>query len=157
MQAITAEAPPRSRSPRSRSHRDEQVAPLKVLLAEDDDDLRHLLAAVLRAEGYGVIEVRDGEQLLAAVAAQFAGDGDLVRPVDLIVSDIRMPGPNGLWVLASLRHIDWVTPFVVITAFADAATLAEAHRLGASAVLSKPVALQQLRDTLLNLTGPPAC
>lgn len=157
MQASTAESPSRSRWPRSRSHRGEQLTPFKVLLAEDDDDLRQLLATVLRAEGYRVIEVRDGEQLLTAVASQFAGDGDVVQPVDLIVSDIRMPGPNGLWVLASLRHIDWVTPFVVITAFADAATLAEAHRLGASAVLSKPVALQQLRDTLLNLTGPPAC
>lgn len=155
MQVGTAEMPSRSRSYGSRSRKGEQFAPLKVLLAEDDDDLRHLLAAVLRAEGYRVIEVSDGEQLLAAVAAQFSGDGELVRPVDLIVSDIRMPGPNGLWVLASLRHIDWVTPFVVVTAFADATTLAEARRLGASAVLSKPVALQDLRDTLLSLTGPP--
>jgi CheY-like chemotaxis protein len=156
MQVSAAESPFRSRSSRSRSRRREQVTPFTILLAEDDDDLRQLLATVLRAEGYGVIEVRDGEQLLAAVASQSTGDGDLDTAVDLIVSDIRMPGPSGLWVLASLRHIDWATPFVVITAFADAATFAEARRLGAAAVLSKPIALDDLRNTLLNLTGPPA-
>jgi two-component system response regulator HydG len=73
-------------------------------------------------------------------------------------SDVRMPGHSGLSVLEYLRSNDAVTPFVVITAFGDASTHAEATRLGAARVLDKPFDLNLLRQALVELvaaTRPP--
>jgi CheY-like chemotaxis protein len=144
----------------------DQTEPVRVLLADDDEDLRLLLAAALREDGYLVIEAATGEQLIDLVAAQLmgagedggergGGSGDLGRGVvDVIISDILMPGPNGLWALATLRHLDWATPFVVITALEDEGTRRQARRLGAAAFLRKPIDLRQFRATVANLAGP---
>ena len=67
---------------------------------------------------------------------------------DVIVSDIRMPGVSGLSVLAGLREIEGIPPIILITAFGDEETHAEADRLGAAAVLDKPFEMA----TLLNKT-----
>jgi DNA-binding NarL/FixJ family response regulator len=74
--------------------------------------------------------------------------------VDLIVTDIRMPGPSGLWALATLRHLDWVTPVLVITAYDNAKTRAEAARLGAAGILVKPIDLDLFRAAVADLAGP---
>src|SRR5260221_13795769 len=74
---------------------------LHVLLAEDDPDIRHLVALGLRTDGYKVVEAEDGAQLLERVASSMLfGEGD---PPDLIVTDIRMPGFSGMTILAGLR------------------------------------------------------
>jgi DNA-binding NtrC family response regulator len=123
-------------------------APPRVLLAEDDEDMREMLAGVLRRDGYDVIEARDGFQLLQYLATHTPAAEDAV---DLVISDIRMPGKNGLDVLAGLRWADPATPVVLITGFGDLRTHLEAKRLGAAAVLDKPFDLQQLRSVILNL------
>jgi len=131
-----------------------ELWPTRVLLAEDDPDLRILLADTLRQDEYKVLEAKDGEQLLDLVASQLLYPRGSPGILDLIISDIRMPGPNGLWALATLRHMDWVTPFVVITAYSDANTRAEAERLGAAAFMPKPIDLEVFRATVNNLAGP---
>src|SRR5215468_2968896 len=91
-----------------------------VVLAEDDREMRMLVATTLRRAGWDVIEARD--------------DGtDCV-----IVSDIRMPGMSGLDALERLRDIGWVGGIILITAFGDEATHARAHEMGANTVLDKP-------------------
>ncbi len=78
-------------------------------------------------------------------------------PVDVVVSDIRMPGASGLDLLAGLRRDDWTTPVVLITAFGDpGGRHAEAYRLGADAVLDKPLDVDDLRlvvQTLVSMRG----
>lgn len=121
-----------------------------VLLAEDDTDLRRLLAGALEQEGYHVRQVGSGRELREEL--EVAPGQPLA--VDLIVSDVRMPGFSGLDVLSFLRQRDWATPVLLITAFGDEAVHQEAHRLGAAAVIDKPFELDELRHAARALAPP---
>ena len=125
----------------------------RVLLAEDDVSLRHLLATVLRADGYEVVEAGDGLQLLAAVEATLVVAQ--VRPESfVIVADVHMPGLSGLDVLAVLRCAYASTPVVLITAFPDQEAQAEALELGAARMLAKPFAIDELRAVVRRIAPP---
>jgi CheY-like chemotaxis protein len=113
---------------------------VRVLLAEDDSDLRELIAHVLRADGLEVVEVESGTQLLALLGTAPAS-AERDGPAELVVSDLRMPGLTGLGVLQRLKETGRHVPFILITAFGDAETHAAARRLGATAVLDKPFEL----------------
>ena len=130
------------------------VTARRVVLAEDDADLRDMLASALRADGYDVIEAADGAELLAAVSRDPVGLAGAPAPA-VIVTDIRMPGRSGLEVLADLRQAHVATPVIVITGFGDATALAEAKRLGVAAVFDKPFDLDDLRAAVRNLLKPP--
>lgn len=121
-------------------------APVRVLVADDDPDTREALADALRQDGYEVIEAQNGWELLQHLAIP----GERPTPVDLVISDVRMPGKNGLDILAGLRWANGETPFILITGFGDSQMHAEARRLGATALLSKPFELDQLRTVVLN-------
>lgn len=112
----------------------------QLLLAEDDDELRVLLCEWLEDQGYAVTAVRDGFELLEAVARHVSGE----KTFRGVVSDIRMPGPEGMFALATLREEDNAVPVILTTAFGDEATKLEAVRLGALAVLDKPLDLDAL-------------
>jgi CheY-like chemotaxis protein len=120
-----------------------------VLLAEDDADIRGMIAAVLRRDGYEVDEVTDGAELLDHVGSALLGEGP--TPPDVIVSDIRMPGFTGLQVLAGLRDSNWEIPILLITAFGGELARAEAERLGANRFFLKPFDLDELRTAILAL------
>jgi CheY-like chemotaxis protein len=121
--------------------------PPRILLADDDAELRELLAYALRADGYEVTVAADGVQLLDLMGPTLLGQTDSV-PAEIVISDLRMPGLTGLSVLGGLRDLDCQLPFILITAFGDPDTHARARRLGATAVLNKPFELQQLRAVL---------
>ena len=72
--------------------------------------------------------------------------------VDVIVTDVQMPGHSGLDVLRDIRRTEWSTPVIVISGFGDASTCCAAHRLGAAAVFHKPLDVDALRA----LTGADA-
>lgn len=132
------------------------VQPKRVLIADDDDDLRQLLAETLRVDGYQVVEAEDGQRLLDLLSSRMASTrGRSKDALDLIICDIRMPGPNGLWALATLQHLSSVIPFVVITALTDPATKSEAQRLGATAVVRKPIDVDRFRRMVQELAGLP--
>lgn len=120
----------------------------KVVIAEDDAMLRELLATALRLDGHEVSEARDGSELLDLLASSVIDDGQLP---DLVISDLRMPGWDGMQVLAGLRAARWQVPVFVITAFGDDATRDQAERLGAAAFFRKPVDLDDLRTAVLNV------
>ncbi len=112
----------------------------RILLAEDDYEMRKLLAWSLRNQGYSVIECADGTCILRKL-----GFGeDKHEQSDLIVSDIRMPGVTGLEVLEANRVFDELPPIILITAFPDKKTVAEAEKLGAAAILAKPFDIDEL-------------
>ena len=121
--------------------------PARILIAEDDLEMRRLLVSDLRSEGYEVLESENGYELLEAMR-MLLFDGEAV-PVDLVVSDERMPGLLGTEVLGLLRTAKWPTPFLLITAFGDPQTHDDALRLGAAAVIDKPFDLDEFRETVV--------
>jgi two-component system, response regulator, stage 0 sporulation protein F len=117
---------------------------MRVVVADDDPDLREVIAEALRVDGFEVIEAANGAQLLDLVGPTLLGGPEGGAPAELVVSDLRMPGVTGMSVLGGLRDLPWRPPFILITAFGDAETHAEARRLGASAVLDKPFEMRVL-------------
>ena len=112
----------------------------RVLVAEDDAEMRRIVTTALRGAGYEVREAADGSQLLTQILAQEMAPG---AHVDLIVSDIRMPEWNGLLVLEALRDERWGIPVILMTAFGDEPTRVSARELGA-VLLDKPFAIDDL-------------
>jgi DNA-binding response OmpR family regulator len=124
----------------------------RLLLAEDDFDMRTLLAWSFRRIGYEVVECPDGVRLLDFLFSTDspADPGDF----DLIVSDIRMPGVTGLEVLEGIRESKGFPPMILITAFGDRETHEKARRLGAAAILDKPFEIEDLLARAREIVSP---
>jgi len=122
----------------------------RMFIAEDDDELRAVLVAVFRKEGYEVIEAVDGPDLVNHLLSARV-EGRPMNNRDVVLSDMRMPGFSGLQVLASFNHLHWGTPFVLISAFIDPDTEQQARQLGAAAIFSKPVDIDDLRLAISKL------
>lgn len=120
----------------------------RVLLVEDDAAFRVLLARKLGRQDCDVTATACAEDALDAVADAVAGQGPMF---DVVVSDVRMHGVSGLSLLAVLHSLDPRLPVVLITAFCDAATQAEATRLGVRALVSKPFDLDAFCAIVLSL------
>ncbi|MGM0578832.1 MAG: response regulator [Myxococcota bacterium] len=116
--------------------------PGRVLLAEDDAEMRLLLSAYLRRFGVTVSEAASGDELLAKLDGDGHGGGH--GPPALVITDVHMPGMSGLEVLERFRRDDETTPVIVITSFGDASTHGRAKRLGAVRVFDKPFDLDDL-------------
>lgn len=108
----------------------------RILLAEDDHDVRTALARLLRLAGYEVICVSNGMQMLDTLSAWVLDRDE--PPCDLIVTDVRMPGFNGLELVEGLRASGWKQPIVVISAFADAEMQRRVRRLEPAQLFAKP-------------------
>jgi two-component system, NtrC family, response regulator AtoC len=124
---------------------------LTIVLADDDEDFREMLADVLRDDGYRVIEVRDGTSLLSGMS-RGTFDGVAVGDNHLVVTDQRMPRMDGLRVVQSLLGRGRSLRFVLLTAFSEPELRAEAVQLGALAVIEKPLDLQDFRRLLALVT-----
>lgn len=119
------------------------LSPSRVLVAEDDDELRSLLAHALEADGYEVLQVEDGDQLAQLLSEPCSAD--------VVISDVRMPRGGGLEALAQFRRRSRSTPFILITAFGSDALHEEAEALGATAIFDKPFDLDDLRAAVRRL------
>ncbi len=113
----------------------------RVLLAEDDNEMRALMAMRLRDDGYELVEACDGTALFAEITCIQANRSPMPS---VIVSDVRMPGLSGLFVLRAVRDSGWTIPILLITAFGCEETLNEAARYQATMVLHKPFDLRDL-------------
>lgn len=129
----------------------------RLLLAEDDPELRETLAALLRLEGYSVRTMPDGVELLDFLAAwilrRTTPPSPDAAPADALITDIRMPGFNGLQIVAGLRAKGWRLPIIVITAFGSPEVRERIRSLGDTEVFDKPidtVALLRRLDGLLH-------
>jgi len=123
-----------------------EPSPARLLLAEDDFELRELLACVLRADGHEVVEARDGNELWALLDPE--GAPESASAFSLVVSDVRMPGLTAFDVLLRLQRTLSETPVILITAFGDQTTHLRALRLGASRVMDKPFDFDELREAV---------
>ncbi len=119
----------------------------RILLAEDGDEMRAVVALRLRQQGYAVTECRNGAELVAELGDYLqespATEADR-RRFDLVISDIRMPGVFGLSVVEGAAECRQLPPTILITAFGDEETHERAHRFGARAVLDKPFDMNEL-------------
>ena len=117
-----------------------------MLVAEDNDDMRESVAHALRAGGYEVGTVCDGEQLVEWLDAALASPDDMP---DIIITDVLMPTLSGFGVLTALRRARMPMPVIVISG-ADESIRNFARRLGAVAVLKKPFELDDLLTAVVN-------
>jgi DNA-binding NtrC family response regulator len=126
----------------------------RLLLAEDDGDVRWTLAELLSEEGFEVVAVSSGSAMLEALGSAFLFE-EHPKP-DVIVADIRMPGMTGLEALEGVRAKGWKIPVVLITAFGDEQIRAYARSLEAE-LIEKPISLDLLRTAVRRVVpGLPA-
>ena len=89
-----------------------------VMVVDDDADLRASLSQMLTLAGYEVSEARDGAEALRALSREFAGP---------IVSDIRMPGVDGIELLEAVYDMDPELPVILLTGHGDVAMAVDAR------------------------------
>jgi CheY-like chemotaxis protein len=119
----------------------------RVLVAEDDPELRAMIVKRLRADGCDVIEAENGQDALDKLDE--LSDGGVRRDeLDLLVMDVRMPGLTGLDITYLLRSWRWVTPVVLVTAYPEPELCDEAFRLEAK-ILAKPFGFARLSEAAL--------
>ena len=118
---------------------------LRIALADDQILVRAGLRALLQTQGIAVAcEADDGEALLAALAT---------TTVDVVLSDIRMPGMDGIQALQRLRERGDATPVLLLTTFDDADLLLRATEAGAQGFLLKDAAPEDLRDAIVRVAA----
>ncbi len=108
----------------------------KILVVDDEQSLRDFLAIMLKKEGHDVVTAINGTDALKAVHAEI---------FDLVISDVKMPGVDGIGVLKTVKEISPETVVIMVTAFATAETAVEAMKLGASDYIIKPFKVDELK------------
>jgi DNA-binding response OmpR family regulator len=119
---------------------------LTVLVADDDEDIRELVAFRLERAGYAVVAARDGEEAL-----QLA----LERSPDLAILDVMMPKLTGIEVTERLRANDATRrmPVILLTARVQEADVARGFEAGADDYIKKPFSPQELRSRVQAILG----
>ncbi len=111
----------------------------RLLVVDDENDLRDIVSAVFRRAGCEILEAENGRRALEIVARE---------AIDVVITDIRMSGGDGVELLTEIRRRNASSPAVVlITGFSDL-TEEEALRKGANAILAKPFRLQTILDVV---------
>jgi len=122
--------------------------PRNILIAEDDEQVRQVIRVALERAGYDVCEAADGEEARRALGA---------ASFDLVITDIVMPGKDGLETIMFLRRNHHGTPVIAISGHDNPLFLSNAAGLGATHVLAKPFTPSRLLDLVAHvLTKAPA-
>ena len=116
--------------------------PARILLVDDEPNLRKVLGALLQQEGFEVCAEPDGEAALARVRSAPSGT------FDAVISDLRMPKLDGMGLLKALSAEDRELPVVMLTAHGTVDSAVEAVKLGAFDYLEKPFDRDQIRNVL---------
>jgi two-component system response regulator HydG len=114
-------------------------APHRILVVDDEEGLRQSLAANLELEGYEVVEAEDGRRAIELVRD---------RDFDLVITDIRMPGIDGLDTFRELRKIKPGIAVVMMTAFTLERLVADALSEGVYTVLTKPFDIARIIELI---------
>jgi putative two-component system response regulator len=109
----------------------------RVLVVDDDPRVREMLSRLLRSQGYHVSEAGGVDEGLAILAR----DGE----VELVMSDLHMPGRDGVELLRAVRELHPDTAVVMLTGDGDVSSAVECLKIGARDYLSKPVQVQEVR------------
>lgn len=111
----------------------------RILIVDDEDDLRELLSQVLHTQGYEVQSAINGEEAIALLTHQ---------SFDLALLDIQMPKINGIQVLRHIRENSPSTKAIMLTGYADLKNAMEASEFGAQDFISKPYKLDDVLSTI---------
>ena len=103
---------------------------VRILLVEDDETFRSLLAEILGNEGYDLVEKEDGKAALMALQRQ---------SFDLVISDLRLPGLSGLDFFRAAQEQGIAPPFILLTAFGTVEEAVAAIKEGVADFLTKPL------------------
>jgi DNA-binding NtrC family response regulator len=112
---------------------------IKILVIDDDESLRRVLEYNLAQEGYAVLTAASGEQGLEFLRKERA---------DLVLTDVRMAGMDGLRVMEEVRKLDATIPVIILTAFGTIEMAVEAMKAGAFHYISKPFNRDELKLTI---------
>jgi two-component system, response regulator, stage 0 sporulation protein F len=118
-----------------------------VLVADDDDNLRALVARRLSHAGYVVLEASSGGELLDRVVDALLSRGEHRAP-DFVIADVNMPGGDGLEALRALARAHCRIPFVIMTGFPSERVRELSRELGAAAIFEKPLDLGDLETAV---------
>jgi DNA-binding NtrC family response regulator len=110
--------------------------PASVLIVEDDTKLRHALKEIMTREGYAVDATESGDTAVSMIK-------DTVY--DLVISDLKLPGIDGMDVLRSVQKLARDTSVIIVTAYATVDTAVEAMKEGAEDYIAKPFNLEEIR------------
>jgi DNA-binding NtrC family response regulator len=116
----------------------------RILIVDDDPAQRSLLDSFLTSQGFQTVVVPSGERALEVLRAE---------TVDMMISDVRMPGLSGLETLRRARQVRGALPILLVTAYADVRDAVGAMRDGAVNYLSKPIDLDELLSSVRQATG----
>lgn len=129
----------------SRRHRMPDT--VRILVVDDDAEMRALLVDELRHEGYQLTEAADGaEAVLACRTSEF----------DVILMDKNMPGPSGLDLLPGFRRTCPHAHIIMMTAFGDVPSYVEAAEKGAADFLFKPFRIEEMKAAIRKALTPDA-
>ncbi len=120
------------------------MAPKHILLAEDEQYVRVSLSAILKKSGYEVTTVEDGREALEKIMAARHSS----RPVDLLLTDIRMPGISGVELIDELERLNIMIPILVITGYGDKELIINLMRKGCADYIDKPFEPSELLERL---------
>jgi DNA-binding NtrC family response regulator len=115
-----------------------------LLIVDDDAPQRSLLDSFLKSQNFETVTVDSGEKALKVLAE---------RAVDMMISDVRMPGMSGLETLRRARERHATLPVLLVTGYADVREAVGAMRDGAVNYLSKPIDLDELLASVQRATG----
>lgn len=109
----------------------------RVLIADDEQDMRWTLSTLMTKEGLEALEAKDGDAAMAILHRE---------KVDVVLLDLRMPGMDGMHFLKAARRIDPHAPIIMVTAFGSIESAVEAMKLGAFDYVTKPFDAEELRS-----------
>jgi DNA-binding response OmpR family regulator len=112
----------------------------RILLVEDNADIRAFVSTVARLEGASLVIAATGEEGLTALGQE--------EHLDLVLLDLNLPGIQGWDVLQEVKERDAEPPVVVFSAYTDAPTRERAAEMGAAGFIAKPVGARELVEQL---------
>lgn len=115
-----------------------------ILIVDDEPGFRFSVSLILRNQGFKVIEAGDGSQALEVMSWRSRSGNS----VDLVISDIRMPGMDGLKFLENLSAGQDRTKVIVMTGYGNRETGQALERLGINRVINKPFSAEVLLESV---------
>jgi two-component system response regulator PilR (NtrC family) len=112
-----------------------------ILIVDDEFSMREFLTIFLEKEGFRTFVAEDGEAALKRIES---------HKIDLLISDIRMPGMGGLKLLERVKALDSTIPVVMMTAYASPEDAVNAMKNGAYDYITKPFKVDEIRNVILS-------
>ncbi len=116
------------------------MSPKTILVVDDESYMLDTIQFILQSNGYDPVTARGGEEALARLASLRAES----RRVDLILTDLQMPGPTGLELIQLMREAGEQAPVLVMTGYNDQQTARRLRERGIENFLDKPFEEEEL-------------